>query len=107
MSNAEVRAAMAELDTYYQTDDTIDTEAMKDWGDFVFTVVEHDPAMLARAAATLPHIAPIQEFGDVTFIDDVTIDGKPKKHIRAANVEFERAKKRKNILEKLKDCIGG
>ena len=107
MSNAEVRAALANLDTFYQSDETIDTDEMNDLADFVFLSAEHDPQMMARAAAMLPHIAPIQEFGDVQFVDDVTIGGKPKKHIRAANVEFERAKKRKNILDKLRDCLGG
>jgi len=107
MTNAEVRAAMEELDTYHQDDTKIDTETLGDLGDFVFLSAEHDPQMLARAAAMLPHIAPIQEFGDIQFTDPVTVKGKPMLHTRSANQEFRRATMRKTLLEKLKDCLGG
>lgn len=107
MSNKEVRDALKALKTYHQDDTKINLDEVQDLADFVFLAAEHDPQMLARAAAMLPVIAPIQEFGDVQFVDDVTIDGKPTTHSRAANVEFERAKKRKNVLDKLKDCLGG
>jgi len=64
--------------------------------------------MLAKLELTLPRIAPIQDFGDVKFTDEYTLpDGRKVTRTRAANKEFEKAKKRKNVLEKLKECLGG
>jgi hypothetical protein len=107
MTNAEVRTALANLDTFYQTDETIEDDEYAKLAKAAFAAAEHDPAMLARLELMIPRIAPIQEFGDITFTDDVTIDGKPGTRTRAANREFEMAKKRKNLLEKLRECLGG
>ena len=107
MSNAQVRAALKELETFYQSDDKLDTSELDSLTKLLFAAAEHDPQMMAKAMELLPEINPIQEFGDVKFSDDVTIRGKPAVHTRAANVEFERAQNRKNVLKKLKDCAGG
>lgn len=108
MSNAEVREALAQIESHYQTDDTIDTTELDELTELVFTVAEHDPAMLARAAALLPMLSPVQEFGDVKFTKDYTLeDGTKVTRKRAANREFEQASKRKNVLQKLKECLGG
>ncbi len=107
MTNKQVRDAMAALETYHQNDNTIDTDTLNDLADFVFLSAEHDPQMLARAAASLPEISLTQDFGDIKFTDPKTVNGQKVLHTRAANDEFRRAKKRKNLLETLKDCLGG
>ncbi len=107
MTNAEVRAAIDALDTFYQTDEEIENAELDEMTRQLFRSAEHDPAMLARAVSSLLVIDPVQDFGDVTFTDDVTIAGKPGTRTRTANREFEIAKKRKNVFKKLKDCLGG
>lgn len=110
MTNEEVRAAINKLDTFYQSDDKLDTTQINELTKLLFSTAELDPAMLARAAAMLPAISSEQDFGDVKFTDIKTLDGKNKQsvlHTRTANKEFEMAKRRKDVSKMLKDCLGG
>lgn len=108
MSNPEVRKALEEIESFYQTDDEIETSELEALTKLAFATAQHDPNMLAKLELSLPRIAPMQDFGDVQFTDEYTLPGGQKvTRTRAANKEFEKAKKRKNVLEKLKECLGG
>jgi hypothetical protein len=109
MSNAEVRKALNEIETYFQLDEPIDTTELDELTKLVLSAAKHDPQMLARAQALLPALAAVQDFGDVQFTKDYTLAG-TKQQIattRTFNREFEIAAKRKNTLKDLKDCLGG
>jgi len=108
MTNAEVRAAMEAWETYYQSDEKIDSSELDKLTKLVLSSATHDPQMLARAQNLLPEFAPTQDFGDVELTQvGETVDGRPVKVRTDANREFELAQKRKNMLKALKDCLGG
>jgi hypothetical protein len=108
MTNAEVRAALAEMDTFYQTDKDLDVNSLAGLTQLALESATHDPSLMAKLAARIPAIAEEQDFGDVRFTDTLTLaGGKEVLHTRAANSDFRRAKKRSNVLQKLKDCLGG
>ncbi len=109
MSNAEVRKALNEIETYFQTDDEIDTTQLDLLTKVALDAPRHDPQMLARAQALLPELAAEQDFGDIAFTEDYTLAGTTQQvaRTRTFNREFEIAAKRKNTLKGLKDCLGG
>ena len=109
MTNAEVRKALNEIETYFQPDEPIDLTQLDMLTKIALEAPEHDPQMLARAQALLPPISPEQDFGDVSFTKDYTLAGTTQQlaRTRTFNREFEIASKRKNTLKGLKDCLGG
>lgn len=109
MTNTEVREALAAIETYFQTDEPIDTTKLDMLTKIALESPTHDPQMLSRAAAMLPPISPEQDFGDIKITEDYTLAGTKQQAVvtRTLNKEFEIAKERKNTLQKLKDCLGG
>lgn len=109
MTNAEVRAAIDSIETFFQTDEPIDTTQLEMLTKIALESPTHDPQMLSRAVAMLPPISPEQDFGDIKFTEDYTLAGTKQQvaATRTLNKEFEIAKERKNTLKKLKDCLGG
>ncbi|NOR35868.1 MAG: hypothetical protein GQ577_03890 [Woeseiaceae bacterium] len=109
MSNAEVRAALDAIETYFQSDEPIDTTELTKLTELVFSAAQHDPQMLARAQALLPKLATEQDFGDISFTEDYTLAGTTYQlaATRTFNKEFEMASERKDTLKALKDCLGG
>jgi hypothetical protein len=112
MTNPEVREAMEKLDVYDQLDDTdIDLDELDELTKNAVTSMLHDPALQARAAAMLPELALTQEFGDIKFRDRVVLQTKagPMEGVRtrSAQKEFDKAVKRRSVLDKLKDCMSG
>jgi len=108
MTNAEVRKAMEEMETYYQTDDEIGSSELDALTKLVLASAQHDPQMLARAQSMLPEFAPTQDFGDVRLFEaGLDEQGRPVRVSQTANRAFLRASKRKNTLKLLRDCVGG
>ena len=109
MTNAEVRKALNEIETYYQTDEFKGTSKLNNLVREVMASAEHDPQMMARAMQMLPEFKVTQDFGDVSIVveEGVDTEGRPVKVTRKANRAFELAQKRKNMLKALKDCLGG
>lgn len=109
MTNTEVREALAAIETYFQTDEPIDTTKLDMLTKIALESPTHDPQMLSRAAAMLPPISPEQDFGDIKITEDYTLAGTKQQAVvtRTLNKEFEIAKERKNTLQKLKDCLRG
>ena len=108
MSNAEVREALNKIETYFQRDKIDDTSEIDKLTAFVLSSAQHDPQMTARAQSMLPEFRETQDFGDVSFIEEgVDTKGRPVRVTQKANRAFELAQKRKNMLQALKDCLGG
>lgn len=108
LTNAEIRQKMSEIESFYQTDKGLEVTDLELLTKLAFSTAQHDPQMLAKLELALPRLAPTQDFGDVKFTDEYTLpDGRKVTRTRAANKEFTMAKKRKNVLDKLKECLGG
>jgi len=109
MTNAEVRAAIGAIETYFQPDKPIDTTKLDMLTKIALESPTHDPRALSVAVALLPPISPEQDFGDIKITEDYTLAGTKQQvaATRTLNKEFEIAKERKNTLQKLKDCLGG
>ena len=109
MTNQNVRDALNAIETYYQTDEPIDTTELDELTTLAIESPTHDQQILIRNRALLPKIAPEQDFGDVTFTKDYTLAGTKQQAAapRTFNKEFEIASERKNTLKALKDCLGG
>jgi hypothetical protein len=107
MTNKEVRDALNAIETYYQTDEPIDTTELDELTTLALESPTHDPQMLTRAQALLPRISPEQDFGDVLFAKDYTLaeTDEPFVGMLTANKEFEMASNRKNTLKALRDCL--
>ena len=107
MTNKEVRDAIDAIETFYQTDDKIDTTKVDMLTKVALDAAEHDPMMLTRAMAALPRISPEQDFGDVQFTKDYTLAETDEAFVgkQDANKAFELATKRKDSLKMLKDCL--
>lgn len=123
MTNAEVRQALNERTTLAQ----IDTKELQNLTKLVMhQIVTAEEAaqtdlqgiggdemqvdtMLARAAAMLPIVDETQDFGDLTISDRVRIEETGRKGTREvrARDKFRQAVKRKNIVQKLLDCVSG
>lgn len=108
LDNEQVRAAMAEIETFEQLgDDDVDIDVLDELTRAAVTSATHDPVMLTKIAAMLPELAMKQEFGDVKLKVPVIHKGKAGARVTTAQKEFDRTVKRKGILEKLMDCVNG
>jgi hypothetical protein len=109
MTNKEVRDAIEAIETYFQTDETIETGEYDALTKLALESAEHDPQMLASAQLVRPAISPEQDFGDIKFTEDYTLAGTKQQvaRTRTFNREFEIASLRKNQLKSLRDCLGG
>jgi len=108
MTNAEVRAAIDEIVTHYQTDETLESSEIDELTELALSSAKHDPQMMARVQSLLPEFRATQDFGDVRFIEEgLDEEGRPVRVTKDANREFEKASKRKNVLKALKDCLSG
>jgi hypothetical protein len=108
MSNAEIRAAIRDIEVYDQLgDDDVDIDVLDELTRAAVTSATHDPVMLTKIAAMLPELAMKQEFGDVKLKVPVIHKGKAGARVTTAQKEFDRTVKRKGILEKLMDCVNG
>lgn len=108
MSNAEVRAAMDDIEVYDQLDDSdIDIDELDELTKNAVTSALHDPALQGRIAAMLPELALTQEFGDIEIRTPGVYGGKPGVKVSRAQKDYERAVKRKGVLQKIMDCVNG
>ncbi len=105
MTNKEVRDAIDAIETYYQTDDKIDTTQLNMLTKIALESAEHDPQMMARAQSMLPDIGPEQDFGDIKFAEDYTLRGKRVTGTISANAQFKLATERRDSLKMLKKCL--
>ena len=108
MDNADVRAAMESMEVYDQLDDSnIDLDELDELTKNAVTSALHDPALQGRIAAMLPELALTQEFGDIEIRTPVIVAGRKGVKVSRAQKDYERAVKRKGILDKIRKCVNG
>lgn len=108
MTNKQVRDALNKIETYYQSEKFDDTSELDKLTELALSSAIHDPQMTARAQSMLPEYRDIQDFGDVELTEfGVDTEGRPVKVTQEANKAFRAAKRRRESLKLLKDCLGG
>lgn len=102
MSNAEVRKQLLGVKTLNQ-------EELDEVLELAIASAAHDPALLSRALVAMPGVADVQDFGKLTFVDRVAIEGLAETvEIKEdAQRVFDRAVKRRGVIERLLDCVSG
>ncbi len=116
MTNEEVRKALgAGQQTLAQLDATelkelMETiEAMVSAEELVGGAANEIGTLLAEASAMLPEVAAQQDFQKVSFVDRVRVKGLDKgvEIEQPAQKIFNRAVKRRGVIQKLLDCVSG
>jgi len=119
MTNAQVREYLKGVKTLEQSSDS----DLKQWTDLVMTMALREETLdedrpfrrakrydsiLGRAAAAMPRVAEQQDFQDVEFTDKfVDTSGKPGTHTYSAQKAYDKAVKKRNLLNRLMDCVNG
>lgn len=105
MSNAEIRAKLTEGREFEQG---FDKEGLESLTQLVLESAEWDSNSLERAKEILDTIADEQNLGDIAVEEQVKLaeTGDVKTISRKLQVDWDRQVKRRNILNKLKECLG-
>ena len=102
MTNAEIRAALQVGQTFEQL--TID-----ELTETAIIAATEDPTLLSKALLMLPKVPAEQDFGDLAFTDTVELEGTGQAFevSQSAQKTFNRAVKRRGVIEKLLECVSG
>ncbi len=102
MSNAEIRRALQAGQTFEQL--TID-----ELTETAIIAAVQDPTLLSKALLMLPKVPAEQDFGDLAFTDTVALEGTGQAFevSQPAQKTFNRAVKRRSVIERLLECVSG
>lgn len=102
MSNAQIRKLL-------EGDRTLNQDELDEVLEMAILSAAHDPALLSRALASMPGVSDVQDFGNLAFVDRVSVEGLTEvvEIEDGAQKIFDRAIKRRETIKRLLDCVSG
>jgi len=102
MSNAEIRTAL-------QAGQSFEQLSIDELTETAIIAATRDPKLLSKVLLLLPKVPAEQDFGDLAFTDTVQLEGTTRaiEVSQPAQKTFDRAVKRRGVIEKLLECVSG